>query len=74
MRQAVLLIALIALVGCGSKEITSADIPKTKDAYVGMTPEQKIDAIRNDVKIPDMERHQKLAEAQKAAGLPVTGQ
>jgi hypothetical protein len=62
-----------ALLGCGPREITSADI-KPKDPYAGMTPQQKIDAIRQDPKINSMQKAGMISDAQKAAGLPVTGQ
>ena len=62
-----------ALVGCGQKEAMSSDV-KAKDPYAGMTPSQKVDAIRNDPKIPEMQRHTQIADAQKAAGQAVTGQ
>lgn len=61
-----------ALVGC-SKEVTSADV-KVADPYASMTPEQKIEAIRSDPKINSMQKSSMISDAQKAAGLPVTGQ
>lgn len=70
---AALAAAVLCLVGCGSKEPTSADV-KVPDPYAGMTGQQKVDAIRNDPKINTMEKSQRIMDAQKEAGLPVTGQ
>lgn len=73
-RPVVLLAAVTllgTLLGC-SKEVTSADI-KPVDPYPGLKGQQRVDAIRNDPKINSMDRATKIAEAQKAAGLPATG-
>lgn len=73
LRRLTLLTLLAAvLVGC-AKEPTSADV-QAPDPYKGMTPQQKIDAIRQDPKINTMQKSQMISDAQKAAGLPVTGQ
>ncbi|GEM_PF-4324898 len=61
------------LSGCGSHEVTSADV-KLKDPYAGMSGQQKVDAIRQDPAINQMDKHQRISDAQKEAGLPVTGQ
>ena len=62
-----------ALVGCGAKEPMASDV-KATDPYAGLSGEQKVDAIRKDPKLLAGEKANKISEAQKAAGLPVTGQ
>ncbi len=61
-----------ALVGCGSGEPTSANT-KIPDPYPGLTGEARVEAIRNDPKLLSAEKVTKISEAQKEAGLPVTG-
>lgn len=63
---------LAALMGC-SKEMTSADVPAA-DPYPGLTGQARVDAIRHDPKLTSMDKATKIADAQKAAGLPITGQ
>jgi len=70
-RLAIVFLAAL-LIGCGPKEVSSEDV-KLPDPYAGMSPEQKIDAIRKDPKINDMQRSSMISDAQKAAGQPVTG-
>lgn len=65
-------IAALFVAGC-SKEPTSEGM-NLPDPYAKMTPQQKIDAIRNDPKINAMQKSSMISDAQKAAGLPVTGQ
>lgn len=65
-------LAAAFVTGC-NKEVTSEDV-KIPDPYAKMTPQQKIDAIRQDPKINAMQKSSMISEAQKAAGLPVTGQ
>ncbi len=72
MRSLVLAAFALLVIGCSS-EPTSADV-KLADPYPGLTGQQRVDAIRNDPKINSMDRSLKISEAQKAAGLPVTGQ
>ena len=74
LRATALILLSALLAGCGPKEITSADIKQAKDAYAGMSPQQKVDAIRNDPKVGSMQKATMISDAQKAAGLPVTGQ
>ena len=74
MRLLALVVLAAALVGCGPQEVLAKDVAPPKDKYAGMTPQQKIDAIRADPTIQTVERHTKIADAQKAAGLSVTGQ
>lgn len=62
---------VLALAGCSNPPMSS-DSP-AKDPYAGMKPEVKIQAIRDDPKINSMSKSQQIADAQKAAGLPVTG-
>ena len=73
LRHFILAALVVALVGCGSKEVMSTDV-KVPDPYAGMTGQQKVDAIRNDPKITTALRSQMISDAQKEAGLPVTGQ
>lgn len=72
-RYATAALVAVAVVGCGPKEVTSADVP-AKDPYASLPPAQKVDAIRQDQTMNEMDKHQKISDAQKAAGLPVTGQ
>ena len=64
---------MAALLGCGPKEVMSTDL-RPKDKFAGITGQPKVDAIRNDPTIPTPLRHQMIADAQRAAGMPVTGQ
>ena len=66
-------LASVVVCGCGSHEVTSEDV-RPKDEMAGISPEQKIQALREDPKLNSMEKSQRISDAQKAAGLPVTGQ
>lgn len=73
LRHLALAVLVTALLGCGQKEIMSSDV-KPKDPYAGMTAPQKIEAIRSDAHITGPLKAQLISDAQKEAGLPVTGQ
>lgn len=67
MRKWIPAIALL-LVGCGSKEMTTA--PAQADPLAGMTPDKQIEALRNDHRLNTMERETKIAEIKKKNGIP----
>lgn len=71
-RPGTLAFLAIALFGCAKAPVTAASGPK--DPSAGLSGEAKIDAIRNDRNLLSAEKATKIVEAQKAAGLPVTGQ
>ena len=62
----------LAVVGC-AKEPTTENT-KVPDPYAGLSGEAKVDAIRKDPSLMGGEKSSRISEAQKAAGLPVTGQ
>ena len=62
----------VIVVGCAKEPM--ADNTTIPDAYPGLKGEARVEAIRKDPTILTAEKAAKISEAQKEAGLPVTGQ
>ena len=74
-RLLVLLLATALLSGCsGGSSTSKAGESKVEKDLKGLDPQAKIQALRDNKSLNSMQRSSLISDAQKEAGLAVTGQ